>query len=124
MIIGIGIDIIEVERIANSVGRDAGFRELVFSKNEIKYCSSKAAPYEHYAARFAAKEAFMKALGSGWSSGLSFNEIEVVNLENGKPVLQISGRTEKELEPLGIQIIHVSLSHLKTMATAFVILES
>jgi holo-[acyl-carrier protein] synthase len=124
MILGIGIDIIEVERIANSVGRDTGFRELVFSKNEIKYCNSKAAPYEHYAARFAAKEAFMKALGSGWSSALSFNEIEVVNLESGKPVLQISGRTEKELEPLGIQIIHVSLSHLKTMATAFVILES
>jgi holo-[acyl-carrier protein] synthase len=124
MILGIGIDIIEVERIANSVGRDAGFRELVFSKEEIKYCNSKASPYEHYAARFAAKEAFMKALGSGWSSGLSFNEIEVINLGNGKPVLQISGQTEKELAPLGIQIIHVSLSHLKTMATAFVILES
>jgi len=124
MILGIGIDIIEVERIANSVGRDAGFRELVFSREEIKYCNAKASPYEHYAARFAAKEAFMKALGSGWSSGLSFNEIEVVNLENGKPVLQISGQTEKELAHLGIQIIHVSLSHLKTMATAFVILES
>jgi holo-[acyl-carrier protein] synthase len=124
MILGIGIDIIEVERIANSVGKDSGFRELVFSKDEIKYCNSKASPYEHYAARFAAKEAFMKALGSGWGNGLSFNEIEVVNRENGKPVLRITGQTEKELSRLGIQIIHVSLSHLKTMATAFVILES
>ncbi|HEV3223493.1 MAG TPA: holo-ACP synthase [Puia sp.] len=124
MILGIGIDIIEVDRIANSVGRESGFRELVFSKAEIKYCNSKASPFEHYAARFAAKEAFMKALGSGWNSGLSFNEIEVVNLENGKPVLRISGQSEKELAALEIRNIHVSLSHLKTMATAFVILES
>ncbi len=124
MILGTGIDIIEVERIANSVGRDSGFRELVFSKSEIKYCNSKASPFEHYAARFAAKEAFMKALGQGWTGGLSFNEIEVVNQANGKPYLRISGQTEKELAPLGIQKMHVSLSHLKTMATAVVILEA
>ena len=124
MIIGTGIDIIEVDRIATSVGRDSGFRELVFSKTEIKYCNSKAAPFEHYAARFAAKEAFMKALGQGWSGSLSFNEIEVVNQANGKPHLRISGQTEKELAPLGIQKMHVSLSHLKTMATAIVILET
>ena len=62
MIIGIGIDIIEVERIAHRVGRDTGFREFVFSKNEIEYCESKAHPFQHYAARFAAKEAFLKAI--------------------------------------------------------------
>jgi holo-[acyl-carrier protein] synthase len=124
MLIGSGIDIIEVERIAHRVGRDTGFRELVFSKNEIIYCESKAFPYEHYAARFAAKEAFLKALGRGWDSGLLFHEIEIVNDSIGKPGIIISGETEKQLIPLGIKTIHVSLSHLKSIATAIVILES
>jgi holo-[acyl-carrier protein] synthase len=124
MIIGTGIDIIEVERIAARVGRDNGFREFVFSKDEMNYCDSKASPFEHYAARFAAKEAFLKAIGKGWDTGLQWNEIEVVNEGNGKPGLRLSGQTEKMLSPLGIRIIHVSLSHLKTMATAVVILES
>lgn len=124
MIIGTGIDIIDVERISTRVGRDSGFRELVFSKGEMKYCDARAARFEHYAARFAAKEAFLKAIGRGWDNGLLLNEIEIVNEANGKPVLRISGQTEKELAPLGIRSIHVSLSHLKSMATAIVILES
>jgi holo-[acyl-carrier protein] synthase len=124
MIIGTGIDIIEVERIALRVGRDSGFRELVFSKDEMKYCDSKATRFEHYAARFAAKEAFLKAIGRGWDSGLLLNEIELINQPNGKPELRITGNTEKELACLGIRFIHVSISHLKTMATAIVILES
>jgi holo-[acyl-carrier protein] synthase len=124
MIIGTGIDIIEVERIAVRVGRDNGFKELVFSKDEMSYCEAKAYPFEHYAARFAAKEAFLKALGRGWDNGLQWNEIEIVNETNGKPVLRITGLTEKMLAPMGIREIHVSLSHLKSMATAIVILES
>ena len=124
MIIGTGIDIIEVDRIAARVGRDSGFKEMVFSKNEMKYCDAKASPFEHYAARFAAKEAFLKAVGSGWDSGLQWNEIEVLNEAGGKPVLYISGMTKEMLLPLGIRVIHVSLSHLKSMATAIVILES
>jgi holo-[acyl-carrier protein] synthase len=124
MILGTGIDIIEVERIAQRVGRDSGFRELVFSKDEMNYCDSKTSRFEHYAARFAVKEAFLKAVGRGWDSGLSLHEIEVVNEPNGKPALRLSGQTEKELAPLGIRFIHISLSHLKTMATAVVILES
>jgi holo-[acyl-carrier protein] synthase len=124
MIIGTGIDIIEVDRIATRVGRDNGFKELVFSKEEMKYCDAKASPFEHYAARFAAKEAFLKAVGRGWDSGLQWNEIEVVNDETGKPGLRISGMTEQMLSSLGIRNIHVSLSHLKSMATAIVILET
>ena len=124
MILGTGIDIIDVDRIATRVGRDNGFRELVFSKDEMNYCDSKASRFEHYAARFAAKEAFLKAVGRGWDSGLSWNEIEVINEENGKPVMRISGQTQIMLAPMGIRWIHVSLSHLKTMATAVVILES
>ena len=95
MIIGTGIDIIEVERIALRVGRDNGFKELVFSKDEMSYCDAKAAPFEHYAARFAAKEAFLKAVGRGWDSGLQWNEIEIVNETNGKPTLRITGRRRK-----------------------------
>jgi holo-[acyl-carrier protein] synthase len=124
MIIGTGIDIIEVERIALRVGRDSGFKEFIFSKDEMSYCEAKASPFEHYAARFAAKEAFLKALGRGWDSGLQWNEIEIINETNGKPLLRITGTTEKMLAPLGIRMIHVSLSHLKSMATAIVILES
>jgi holo-[acyl-carrier protein] synthase len=124
MIIGTGIDIIEVERIAQRVGRDSGFRELVFSRDEMIYCDSKTSRFEHYAARFAVKEAFLKAVGRGWDSGLSLHEIEVVNGPNGKPGLRLSGQTEKELASLGIRFIHISLSHLKTIATAVVILES
>ena len=125
MIIGTGIDIIEVERIAQRVGRENGFRELVFSKDEMKYCDAQpVTKFEHYAARFAAKEAFLKAVGRGWDSGLFLHEIEVVREANGKPALRISGQTEKELARLGIRSIHVSLSHLKSFATAVVILES
>ncbi len=124
MILGTGIDIIDVERIAQRVGKDSGFRELVFSKTEMEYCETKASRFEHYAARFAAKEAFLKAVGRGWDSGLLLNEIEVINQANGKPEMRVSGQTQKTLAPLGIRFIHVSLSHLKSIATAVVILES
>jgi len=85
MILGIGIDMIEVERMSEKMGRAEGFAELVFSKNEIDYCEKKKNKFEHYAARFAAKEAFYKAIGSGWKNGTSFNEIEISNDEKGKP---------------------------------------
>ena len=84
MIAGLGIDIIEVERIAEKMKKD-GFRELVFSANEIAYCESKTHKHEHYAARFAAKEAFFKALGTGWLNGTAFNEVEIIINEQVKP---------------------------------------
>ena len=124
MILGTGIDMIEVERVAFSAGRDSGFREMVFSKREIEYCESKASPFQHYAARFAAKEAFLKAIGRGWDSSLALHEIEIVNEVNGKPRLLLSGKTAETLESLEIRRHHVSLSHLKTYASAIVILES
>ncbi len=124
MIIGTGIDLIDVERVADRVARNSGFRELVFSPAEIAYCESKASPFEHYAARFAAKEAFLKAIGRGWETGLRLNEVEIVNDEKGKPALQLTGETAMTVQPLGIRKMHVSLSHLKTYATAIVILES
>lgn len=123
MVAGVGIDIVEVERIAGSFAKGDGFKQMVFSGREISYCDSQANSYQHYAARFAAKEAFFKALGTGWVTGTSFNEVEVVNEENGKPVLQLLGETAQHAAGLGINKILVSLSHTKTMATAIVMIE-
>lgn len=124
MITGIGTDIVEVERIAEKIGREQGFRELVFAAGEIIYCEKKANKYEHYAARFAAKEAFFKAMGTGWAEGTAFNEIEITNDENGKPSLSLTGSTARWVQEKGIGAISVSLSHIKATATAVVIIES
>ena len=123
MVEGLGLDIIEVERIAEKIKKESGFREMVFSKTEIAYCESKTNKFEHYAARFAAKEAFFKALGTGWLEGTHFNEVEITNDESGKPALVLLGETKKTLSALGISKILVSLSHLKTIASAVVIIE-
>ena len=124
MITGIGIDITEVERIAEKMGKEQGFRELVFSAHEIRYCEAAANKYEHYAARFAAKEAFFKAIGTGWANGTAFNEIEITHDEKGKPLLTLLGATAIAMQQKGIGTIFVSLSHVKTMATAVVVIES
>jgi holo-[acyl-carrier protein] synthase len=123
MIEGIGIDIIDVERIAQRIEKENGFREVIFSADEIGYCESMANKFEHYAARFAAKEAFFKALGSGWKAGTNFNEISVHNNTEGKPELVLKGETKKTLHTLEGANIQVSLSHIKTIATAIVIIE-
>lgn len=124
MIIGIGTDLIEVERVAEKMEKKAGFKELVFSPAEIIYCETKANRYEHYAARFAAKEAFLKAIGTGWRSGTAFNEIEVYNDAEGKPELRFLGITANTVAEMKAGKIFVSLSHLKTMACAMVIIET
>jgi holo-[acyl-carrier protein] synthase len=124
MIFGIGIDMIEIERMADKIGRSPGFCEMVFSKNEIAYCESKTHKFEHYAARFAAKEAFYKALGSGWKNGTAFNEIEIANDEKGKPSIVLLGQTAQLIQQMEIKSIQVSLTHVRAMAAAFVIIEN
>ena len=124
MIRGIGIDLIEVERVATKINRKKGFRELVFSKNEIDFCEKKTKKFEHYAARFAAKEAFFKALGTGWKKGTDFNEIEITHNKNGKPGIAFLGKTAATIAKMKIRKVFVSLSHLKTMASAIVIIEN
>ena len=114
---------IEVERIAEKINKGNGFRELVFSETEIGYCESKKNKFEHYAARFAAKEAFFKALGTGWAENTQFNEIEIVNNAEGRPEIHLLGSTSETINAMGIKKILVSLSHIKTMASAVVILE-
>lgn len=123
-IAGLGTDLAEVDRIAEKIGKERGFRELVFSQGEIDYCESRTHKFEHYAARFAAKEAFFKALGTGWTNGTAFNEVEIVHDALGKPGLILTGGTARTLDAAGIRRIHVSLSHVKSMASAVVIIES
>ncbi|WDF55483.1 holo-ACP synthase [Mucilaginibacter sp. KACC 22063] len=120
MITGLGTDIVEVDRMEQSILRANGFREMVFSAHEIQYCERMANKYEHYAARFAAKEAFFKALGTGWKSGTSFNEIEVFNDANGKPEIRLLGQSAEAVGPVRIL---VSLTHVQSMAAATVIIE-
>jgi len=122
MIIGIGTDIAEVPRILKSIA-NLSFRDRVFSAAEIIYCETKTNKEESYAARFAAKEAFFKALGTGWRGGMAFNEVEVQNDELGKPTLNILGATAEIIKERNIRIIHVSLSHIKDVAMATVVLE-
>ena len=123
MIAGLGIDIVEVERLAEKIAKDNGFLELVFSANEIAYCESKTHKYEHYAARFAAKEAFFKALGTGWLIDTAFNEVEIVNNEQGKPEIVLLGLTHTTISALGNINIMMSLTHVKSAASEVVILE-
>ncbi len=122
MIIGIGTDIAEVPRIAKSI-ENSSFKEKIFSANEIIYCETKINKAENYAARFAAKEAFFKALGTGWRGGMKFNEVEITNDELGKPSINLLGNTKEEVKKHNINHIHVSLSHTKEMSMATVVLE-
>jgi holo-[acyl-carrier protein] synthase len=124
MVKGIGIDLIEVDRVESKIRKESGFREFVFSPNEIQYCESKPKKYEHYAACFAAKEAFLKALGTGWNNGISFNEIEIKHVESGQPEIVLSGATAELVRKSGSRTIKVSLTHLQKIAGAVVILES
>lgn len=123
MITGVGIDLIEVERVAVKIRKEIGFRELVFSKKEIAYCEKKTNKFEHYAARFAAKEAFFKAIGTGWGKNTAFNEIEIINNTDGKPEIFFHGKTAATVAEMSLGKIFVSLSHIKTMAIAMVIIE-
>ena len=121
MIIGIGTDIIEVERVARAISKEA-FKKKVFSEREIAYCDSQKKE-ESYAARFAAKEAFFKALGTGWRDGMGITEVEILNNELGKPEIHLSGKAKEVFTQKGGTHIHLSLSHIKTQAIAFIILE-
>jgi holo-[acyl-carrier protein] synthase len=124
MVYGIGTDIIEVARIEKVMQRDIGFRDKIFTPGEIEYCETKKHKYENYAARFSAKEAFLKAIGTGWRFGIRFGDIDVYHDELGKPFIRVTGKAKELTEELSISKIHVSLSHLKEMATAIVIIET
>jgi holo-[acyl-carrier protein] synthase len=127
MILGIGTDVVDVARIEQKVREREGFCQLVFSKNEMEYCDKIKNKFESYAARFAAKEAFLKALGTGLHVNNELNEIEVENAASGKPEIKLSLTLEKKIKEIFMIRdfkIHLSLSHTSVIATAFVIIES
>jgi holo-[acyl-carrier protein] synthase len=125
MIVGTGIDIAEVPRIRQSIERFGDrFLQRVFTVGEIRYCDSKANRIERYAARFAAKEAAMKALGTGWSHGVRWRDCEVVRLPGGRPSITFHGKAGEFAGRLGVKNAALSLSHTAEQAIAQVILES
>ena len=123
MITGVGIDIIEVDRVMDKIGKENGFREKIFSKAEIAYCDSKPNKGEHYAARFAAKEAFLKATGFGLTLGYTLADVEVVQNSDGKPLLNLKGDFKTKAIEHNWTKIHLSISHLQAIACAVVIIE-
>jgi len=125
MIVGTGIDIAEVSRIAASIERfGRRFTERVFTPDEIRYCESKANKAERYAARFAAKEAAMKAIGTGWKHGVTWQDIEVSRAPGGRPTISFRGRAAEFFRKLGAVRAHVSITHTAELAMAQVVLES
>ena len=124
MIVSIGIDIVEVYRIAETITRTPRFVERVFTEIERDYCESKGvAAAQSYAARFAAKEAFLKALKTGWRGKISWHDIEVVTDADGVPTLNITGEAKNIFQNLGATHVHLSISHTTEHAVAEVILE-
>jgi holo-[acyl-carrier protein] synthase len=124
MIVGTGIDIAEVPRIREAIERHGErFLKRIFTEGEIQYCESKANRVERYAARFAAKEAGMKAIGTGWNHGVRWRDIEVVRKPGGRPTLLLHGRAAEFAANLGATNIALSLTHTAEQAFAQVILE-
>ena len=124
MIQGIGIDLVENERIEKIINKwGQKFLQRVFSDEEIKYCGRHIQSSLLYGARFAAKEAFLKALGIGLGMGIKLREIEVVHDDQGKPDLSLHGEANLQIEEREIKRIHLSLTHTKNYATAIVLLE-
>ncbi|QXE91098.1 holo-[acyl-carrier-protein] synthase [Geomonas subterranea] len=124
MIYGTGVDIVEIARFDKFLkqGNDALFQRI-FTQNEIAYCSAKKHAAQHYALRFGAKEAFLKALGTGLRGGLSWQDMEVVNDELGKPTLRLAGRAGELFREAGLCGCFLSLSHDAGCAVAMVVLE-
>jgi holo-[acyl-carrier protein] synthase len=118
-IIGIGTDITECLRIARMIERHGElFIERVYTSEEIKYCQSRKQATQHFTGRWAAKEAILKALGTGWRKGISWRDMEIRNEPGGKPVVAIRGGVKDVIEQLGITDILVTISHCRTHATA------
>jgi holo-[acyl-carrier protein] synthase len=124
MLIGTGVDLIEIERIAKSIERyGVRFLHRVYTQDEIAYCQCKRSSAESFAARFAAKEAGAKALGTGISRGVTWSELEVKREPGGRPSLALSGRAALLAKELGVKKIALSLTHTGTTAMAMVVME-
>jgi holo-[acyl-carrier protein] synthase len=124
MIVGLGLDIAEIDRIEAAIGRHgAPIIERLFTPGEVAYCESHKNRFERYAARFAAKEAAMKALGTGWRHGVRWRDIEVTRETGGKPVLGLAGVARELADRMGVKNISLSITHSGNLALAQVIFE-
>ena len=124
MILGTGVDLAEVPRVRAAIERyGRRFIERIYTPAEIAYVERKANRHERYAARFAAKEAGMKAIGTGWRHGVRWQDFEVLNLPSGRPTLKLHGVAARVAERLGVRAISLSLTHTAQQGMAFVILE-
>lgn len=119
-VIGIGTDIIECVRIAKMIEKHGElFLNRVYTRNEIAYCSCRKSANQHYAGRWAAKEAVLKALGTGWARGIQWTDIEVVNEIGGKPHIELDGHAKAISHQQGIRMILISISHCRSYAIAY-----
>lgn len=119
-VVGIGTDIVECLRIANMIEKHQDiFINRVFTPGEIEYCSQRKAATQHYAGRWAAKEAILKSLGTGWAKGIHWTDIEIVNQMGGKPLVQLHNEAITVCQTQGISDVLISISHCRLFATAF-----
>ncbi|MGD0999903.1 MAG: holo-ACP synthase [Candidatus Brocadiia bacterium] len=124
LILGVGLDVVEVARVRASVRRSGErFSQRVFTPAEIAYCAGRARKFEHLAARFAAKEATLKALGTGITGWASLQEVEVVHDAAGRPEIRLRGGVLRRARSLGLKAAHLSISHTAGVAAAVVVLE-
>jgi holo-[acyl-carrier protein] synthase len=124
MVLGLGTDLIETERVHESMNRFGDrFLERIFTVGEIAYCTRKKNAAESFAARFAAKEAAAKALGTGISRGVSWKEFEVKREKSGRPTLHLSGRAAELAAAMGVRRVQLSLTHSRELAMAVVVVE-
>jgi holo-[acyl-carrier protein] synthase len=124
MIVGLGVDIAEVERVRGAIERQGErFLKRLYTAKERTYCEKFKNKYERYAGRFAVKEATMKALGTGWSRGVRWVDIEVVREMSGKPTLELHGEAKKIAGRLGVKHIAVTITHTAGQAMAMVVFE-
>jgi len=124
MIVGLGVDIAEVDRVRGAIDRQGErFLKRLYTAKERAYCEQFKNKYERYAGRFAVKEATMKALGTGWSRGVRWVDIEVVREMSGKPTLELKGEARKIADKLGVKHIAVTITHTASQAMAMVVFE-
>jgi len=122
MILGVGLDVCDIRRLRRALARP-GFKTRVFEDDEVRYCERQAKGDLHYGARFAAKEALFKAIGTGWSGGVGWREVAVERDGRGRPTLRVAGAAAARLKSMGVRRTHLSLSHAGEYAAAVVVLE-
>jgi holo-[acyl-carrier protein] synthase len=123
-IYGVGVDIVEIDRIKGAVERwKRRFIKRLFTQEEINYCTEKKDPYRCFAARFAAKEAVLKALGTGWGDGIGWLDIEILNTRSGKPWVKFRDRAEEFMKLRSLKKVFISLSHSRDYAAAVAVIE-